>query len=137
MTYNPDEEHKRLSATYDKNEDARERFLPVAHTAILAASIAFVGQVAKPGTGVHMWLAIGTWICSGLALCLASLSFFATRRYICLLIEHVHDDPIEQEKLPAIYFSRMLHEALSMTPALLLLPSVIMVVIFSIVNIWR
>ena len=131
-----DEEYRRLAANHERNEDARDRFFPLSHTAILASSIAFLGQINDREVSC-IGLVILAWVSSGLAMMIAAFSYFHATAYIEYAIEQLHSSDEDKKRDPKLYSLENQHKKLSLAPALLLIPSVLGAVSFSIINVWR
>ncbi len=71
-----------LDMAYAQNEAGRDTFVALAHTALFAASVAFVGDVTPLREAVWRPALILGWICSVAGLLTLTFSFGAARRAI-------------------------------------------------------
>lgn len=81
----PDEiahERSALDAAHTQNEAGRDAFVALAHTALFAASVAFVGDVRPINEAVLKPVLIAGWTASAFGLVALALSFGAARRAI-------------------------------------------------------
>jgi hypothetical protein len=79
-----DYEHERqaLDAAHAQNEAGRDAFIAVAHTALFAASISFVADVAPITKAIWIPILISAWAANVIGLFALTLSFGAARRAI-------------------------------------------------------
>lgn len=78
QTRTPDEcknELAQLDQAHLQNETARDSFIAVAHTALFAASIAFIGDVVKLEEAFSGWAVKAAWICNAGGLIALSISY--------------------------------------------------------------
>jgi hypothetical protein len=68
------------SAAHIANEIQRDAFVSLGHTALFAASIAFIGDVAKPGEAEFLWILYLAWASSVLGLLSLTASFELAKR---------------------------------------------------------
>jgi hypothetical protein len=75
-------EREALDTAHAQNEAGRDAFLAIAHTALFAASISFLGDVAPVGKAIWLTALIAAWSASVVGLSALTLSFSAARRQI-------------------------------------------------------
>ena len=75
-------ERQALDAAHAQNEAGRDAFIALAHTALFAASIAFVGDIAPLAEAVWKPALICGWLASVVGLFALTVSFDAARRAI-------------------------------------------------------
>src|SRR4051794_15469923 len=75
-------ERQALDAAHAQNEAGRDAFVALAHTALFAASIAFVGDVAPVTEAVWKPALICGWLASVVGLLALTVSFGAARKAI-------------------------------------------------------
>lgn len=93
-----------INNAHAQNEVARDGFLAVAHIAMFAASISFVGNVAPIKTAVFIPLLLIGWVASVIGLITLTASFSATTKHINQLRE-----AINEEEKPSARFPEMLN----------------------------
>lgn len=71
-----------LDAAHNQNEAGRDAFVAVAHTALFAASVSFVGDVAPLNQAIWLPVLIAGWAASIIGLFALTISFGAARRAI-------------------------------------------------------
>jgi hypothetical protein len=71
-----------LKQAHLQNETTRDAFLALAHTALFAASVSFVGDLARDGPARILWLLIVGWSASIVGLCTLTFSYFEAARHI-------------------------------------------------------
>ncbi|NJC33136.1 hypothetical protein GGR88_000610 [Sphingomonas jejuensis] len=81
-----------LDAAYAQNETGRDSFVALAHTALFASSVAFVGDVTPLKDAVWRPALILGWIASVLGLLALTFSFGAARRAIDARRRALNDD---------------------------------------------
>jgi hypothetical protein len=77
-----DREASDLATVYVQNEATRDAFLALAHTALFAASVSFVSDLAKSGHTRLLCLLILAWSSNVVGLFALTLSYPATRQHI-------------------------------------------------------
>lgn len=85
QTRTPDEckdELAQLDQAHLQNETARDSFIAVAHTALFAASIAFIGDVVKLEDATAAWAVEASWVLNATGLVALSISYPIVARYI-------------------------------------------------------
>jgi len=85
-------EREMLDAAHAQNEAGRDAFVALAHTALFAASIAFVGEVTHVTDAVCITALICGWAASVIGLLALTFSFWAARRAIDARREALNDD---------------------------------------------
>ncbi|NJR79340.1 hypothetical protein [Sphingomonas corticis] len=75
-------ERTALDAAHQQNETQRDSFIALAHTALFAASISFVGSVAPLRTAIWRPVLVTGWTFSVVGLLALTFSFGAARREI-------------------------------------------------------
>jgi len=75
-------ERQALDAAHAQNEAGRDAFVALAHTALFAASVSFVGDVAPLAEAIWKPLLIAGWTADVTGLLALTLSFGAARRTI-------------------------------------------------------
>lgn len=75
-------ERTALDAAHQQNETQRDSFIALAHTALFAASISFVGSVAPLRTAIWRPVLVTGWTSSVVGLLALTFSFGAARREI-------------------------------------------------------
>ena len=77
-----DHERQALDAAHVQNEAGRDAFIALAHTALFAASVSFVGDVAPITQAICKPVLIAGWIADVVGLLALTFSFGAARRAI-------------------------------------------------------
>lgn len=93
-----------LDAAHVQNEAGRDAFVALAHTALFAASVAFVGDVRPINEAVWKPVLIAGWSASVLGLLGLALSFGAARRAI-----DAQREALYKEKAPPARFASALN----------------------------
>lgn len=93
------EELAALKDAHLQNESARDAFLAIAHTALFAASVAFVGDVAGTASPKIIWVLILGWSVSVVGLCALALSYFVTTTHIRRRHEQVYEPVVDEPLL--------------------------------------
>ncbi len=75
-------ERQALDTSHNQNESNRDSFIAIAHTALFAASVSFVGDVAPLSKAIWQPLLIAGWAADVLGLVALAISFVAARREI-------------------------------------------------------
>lgn len=81
-----------LDAFHAQNEAGRDAFIALAHTALFAASISFVGDVAPLGDPLWRPALIAGWLSSVIGLVALTVSFGVARRTIDARREALNND---------------------------------------------
>src|SRR5437588_2905779 len=81
-----------LDAAHGQNEAGRDVFIALAHTALFAASVSFVGDVAPLTQAIWVPVLIAGWTASVVGLVALTISFGAARRAIDARREALNDD---------------------------------------------
>src|SRR4051812_6629942 len=81
-----------LDASHNQNEAGRDAFVAVAHTALFAASVSFVGDVTPLTDAILIPLLILGWFASVVGLFALTISFGAARRAIDARRAALNDD---------------------------------------------
>jgi hypothetical protein len=81
-----------LDAAHNQNEAGRDAFVAVAHTALFAASVSFVGDVAPLTDAILIPALIFGWAASVIGLFALTISFGAARRAIDARRAALNDD---------------------------------------------
>lgn len=86
MTERPPEDLKHelqaLDQAHAQNEAARDSFVALAHTALFAASVSFVGSAVPLAKAVWRWALIGGWAVDVFGLLALTISFATARKAI-------------------------------------------------------
>lgn len=77
-----DHERQALDAAHAQNEAGRDSFIALAHTALFAASVSFVGEVAPIGMAIFKPVLLLGWAADVVGLLALTFSFGAARRAI-------------------------------------------------------
>jgi hypothetical protein len=85
-------ERQMLDAAHAQNEAGRDAFVAVAHTALFAASVSFVGEVAPLTSAMWIPVLILGWAASVVGLVALTISFGAARRAIDARRAALNDD---------------------------------------------
>lgn len=97
-------ELKNLDAAHAQNEAGRDAFLGLAHTALFAASISFVGDVTPLGKAILKPVLVFAWALSVIGLVSLTISFQAARQAIDRRREALND-PIPPDSKSAEYLN--------------------------------
>lgn len=71
-----------LDQAHAQNEAARDSFVALAHTALFAASVSFVGSAVPLAKAILPWVLIAGWALDVLGLLALTISFAAARKVI-------------------------------------------------------
>jgi hypothetical protein len=93
-------ERQMLDEAHAQNEVARDSFVALAHTALFAASIAFVGEVTHLGEAIWIPSLLSGWAASVIGLLALTFSFVAARRAIDARREALNDDTPPKSWIP-------------------------------------
>lgn len=91
-----------LSQAHLQNETARDAFLALAHTALFAASVSFVSDVAENHQAKLLWLLIAGWLASVLGLLALTWSYFETSRHIRTRFQTIFDTAVAEPRLATL-----------------------------------
>jgi hypothetical protein len=87
-----------LKDAHLENETARDAFLALAHTALFAASIAFVGDLAEHDRPRILWLLLLGWLASVIGLSALTLSFSVATRHIRRRHDQVYEAAVDEPR---------------------------------------
>ena len=76
------EQKKLLNEAHSQNEEGRDAFLAIAHTALFAASLGFIGNLIDKDPPKLIWLLIVGWSSSVIGLSALTWSFYEAKRQI-------------------------------------------------------
>ena len=85
-------ERQALDVAHAQNEAGRDAFVALAHTALFAASVSFVGDVAPVTQAVWLPALIGGWAADVVGLLALTFSFGAARRAIDLRRQALNEE---------------------------------------------
>lgn len=88
-----------LDAAHAQNEAGRDAFIALAHTALFAASISFVGDVAPLGEAVWRPALVLGWLCNVGGLLALTVSYAASRKAIDARRAALNDDHAPENKV--------------------------------------
>lgn len=97
-------ERQLLDSAHNQNEAGRDAFIAIAHTALFAASVSFVGDVAPLNDAIWLPALLSGWAGSVVGLLALTFSFGAARRAIDARRAALNDD-----NPPNSSFSEMLN----------------------------
>jgi hypothetical protein len=92
-------ERQSLDATHIENETSRDSFIGLAHTALFASSVSFVGDITPLTEVVWRPVLIFCWLSSVVGLLALTFSFGAARRAIDVRREALHNREAPENKL--------------------------------------
>jgi len=92
-------ELKALNEAHLQNESTRDAFLALAHTALFAASVSFVGDIAARAQAHILWMLLFGWAVSVVGLCALTLSYVETTRHIRRRQQQAYDPVAEIPRL--------------------------------------
>ena len=91
-----------IDQAHIQNETGRDAFLALAHTALFAASVAFVGNLAHAGDARLIYLLVGAWLASVVGLLALTTSFHDAGRHINRRREQLYLEVAEEPGRTAI-----------------------------------
>ena len=92
-------ERSAIDAAHVQNEAGRDAFTALAHTALFASSVAFVGDVAPLAGAIWKPALITGWLASVIGLLALTFSFGAARRSIDVRRSSLNDPEPSEDKL--------------------------------------
>lgn len=92
------DERNALYQAFAQNEAGRDTFVGLAHTALFASSVAFVGDVRPLGEAIVKPLLAIAWGCNLVGLLTLAISFSAARRHIVARIAAMNSDEPPQSR---------------------------------------
>jgi hypothetical protein len=95
-------ERQTLDAAHNQNEAGRDAFVAIAHTALFAASVSFVGDVTSLNDAIWLPTLIGGWAASVAGLLALTVSFGAARRAIDARRAALNDDNPPNSSIPEV-----------------------------------
>lgn len=131
-----DKEYDTLAAQLSCNQSDRDSFFATGHTALLAASVAFVGTAVPLSEAKVPILLIFSWVAGAIGLLGLAISFFAADVEINHRIEHVHASSlpkIRNRLSPWRWPSKFLHAIVAITFPI----SILLLLSFLVLNVWN
>lgn len=95
-------ERDMLDAAHTQNEAGRDAFVALAHTALFAASVSFVGDVAPLADAILIPVLIAGWAASVIGLLALTISFGAARRAIDARREALNEEDPPKSRIPEL-----------------------------------
>lgn len=92
-------ERQALDQAHAQNEAGRDAFIALAHTALFAASVSFVGDIAPLAEAIWRPALIATWTADVIGLLALTLSFGAARRAVDARRAALNDPVAPQSRL--------------------------------------
>lgn len=86
-----DREWAELVAALTANSTARDSFLAIAHTALFAASIAFLSDIVGDQPPIAIWLLVISWAMGVIGLMALTVSYVSADKAIRKRFEQIHD----------------------------------------------
>ena len=97
-----DHERQALDAAHAQNETNRDTFVALSHTALFAASVSFIGNVAPIKTAIWKPALLSGWTADLVGLLALTLSFGAARRAIDARRRALNDGEAPEHRLAEV-----------------------------------
>lgn len=91
-----------IDQAHIQNEAGRDAFLALAHTALFAASIAFIGSLSEAAEADWRWLLVSAWSSNVVGLISLTFSFHAAGSHIARRRQQIYDDNADRPTWAAL-----------------------------------